>query len=51
MWGRTFDLNVRDQCLLTVIGLRKYPTQEAFGYLFDMSDTNAGWVIKRLLPY
>jgi hypothetical protein len=48
--GRTFDLDVRDQVLLTVIWLRKYPTQEVLGYLFGVSDTSAGRVIKRLLP-
>ena len=48
--GRTFDLSVRNQILLTVIWLRKYPTQEVLGYLFGISDTSAGRVIKRLLP-
>lgn len=48
--GRSFDLPVRDQILLTVIWLRKYPTQEVLGYLFGVSDTSAGRVIKRLLP-
>ena len=48
--GRTFALNDRDQILLTVIWLRKYPTQEVLGYLFGVSDTSAGRVIKRLLP-
>ena len=48
--GRNFDLTVRDQILLTVIWLRKYPTQEVLGYLFGVSDTSAGRVVKRLLP-
>lgn len=48
--GRSFDLPVRDQILLTVIWLRKYPTQEVLGYLFGVSDTSAGRVVKRLLP-
>jgi hypothetical protein len=48
--GRNFDLTVRDQILLTVIWLRKYPTQELLGYLFGVSDTSAGRVVKRLLP-
>jgi hypothetical protein len=48
--GRNFDLTVRDQILLTVIWLRKYPTQEVLGYLFGISDTSAGRVITRLLP-
>lgn len=48
--GRNFDLSVRDQILLTVIWLRKYPTQEVLGYLFGVSDSSAGRVVKRLLP-
>jgi hypothetical protein len=48
--GPNFDLNARDQILLTVIWLRKYPTQEVLGYLFGVSDTSAGRVVKRLLP-
>ena len=48
--GPNFELNGRDQILLTVIWLRKYPTQEVLGYLFGVSDTSAGRVIKRLLP-
>ena len=48
--GPNFDLNARDQILLTVIWLRKYPTQEVLGYLFGASDTSAGRVVKRLLP-
>jgi hypothetical protein len=48
--GRDFALNARDQILLTVIWLRKYPTQEVLGYLFGVSDTSAGRVVKRLLP-
>jgi hypothetical protein len=48
--GRNFDLSADDQILLTVIWLRKYPTQEVLGYLFGVSDTSAGRVVKRLLP-
>lgn len=48
--GRNFDLSARDQILLTVIWLRKYPTQEVLGYLFGVSDTSVGRVVKRLLP-
>lgn len=48
--GPNFSLSGRDQILLTVIWLRKYPTQEVLGYLFGVSDTSAGRVIKRLLP-
>ena len=48
--GRNFELSAYDQVLLTIIWLRKYPTQEVLGYLFGLSDTSAGRVIKRLLP-
>lgn len=48
--GRDFELSVRDQLLLTVVWLRKYPTQEVLGYLFGVSDTTAGRTIDRLLP-
>lgn len=48
--GPNFSLSGRDQILLTVVWLRKYPTQEVLGYLFGVSDTSAGRVVKRLLP-
>ena len=48
--GRNFALDGRDQILLSVIWLRKYPTQEVLGYLFGVSDTTAGRVPTRLVP-
>lgn len=48
--GRDFELDARDQILLTVVWLRQYPTQEVLGYLYGISDTSAGRVIKRILP-
>lgn len=48
--GRSFDLGVIDQLLLTVIWLRRYPTQEVLGFLFGISDTTAGRCIRRGLP-
>lgn len=48
--GRDFELDGRDQILLTVVWLRKYPTQEVLGYLYGFSDTSAGRVVKRVLP-
>jgi hypothetical protein len=48
--GPNFSLSGPDQILLTVIWLRKYPTQEVLGYLFGVSDTSAGRVVKRVLP-
>jgi len=48
--GPEFSLVVQDQILLTVVWLRTYPTQEVLGYLFGVSDTTAGRVVKRVLP-
>lgn len=48
--GRAFELEGRDQILLSVIWLRKYPTQEVLGYLFGVSDTTAGRLPKRIVP-
>jgi hypothetical protein len=48
--GRNFELEGCDQILLSVIWLRKYPTQEVLGYLFGISDSSAGRVINRILP-
>lgn len=48
--GRAFELDGRDQILLSVIWLRKYPTQEVLGYLFGVSDTTAGRLPKRIVP-
>ena len=48
--GPDFELAARDQILLTVVWLRKYPTQEVLGYLFGVSGTTAGRTIKRVLP-
>ncbi len=48
--GHPFALRPRDQILLTVVWLRPYPTQEALGYFFGVSDTGARAVIERMLP-
>jgi hypothetical protein len=48
--GPDFELDARDQILLTVIWLRKYPTYELLGYLFGISDTTVGRYISRILP-
>ena len=48
--GYPFALCPRDQILLTVVWLRQYPTQEALGYFFGVSDTGARAVIERVLP-
>lgn len=43
-------LRPRDQLLLTVVWLRRYPTNEVLGYLFGLSDSTASRVIARWLP-
>ncbi len=48
--GHPFALTARDQFLLTVVWLRQYPTQEALGSFFGVSDTGARAVIERVLP-
>jgi hypothetical protein len=48
--GHPFALDPRNQLLLTVIWLRLYPTQEVLAYLFGVSDTAVGHVIRRVLP-
>ena len=48
--GHPFDLTPRDQCLLTVIWLRRYPVHEVLGFLFDVSDSTVSRYIRRVLP-
>lgn len=48
--GHPFDLPDRDQVLLTVVWLRRYPTHEVLGYLFDVGEWTAGRAIHRVLP-
>jgi len=48
--GRPYTLSERDQVLLTVIWLRRYPTHEVLGYLFGMPDWTARRAILRVLP-
>ena len=48
--GPDFELEGRDQILLTIVWLRHYPTLEALGDLFGVSDTTAGRYIRRILP-
>jgi hypothetical protein len=48
--GHPYVLSSRDQLLLTIVWLRQYPTYEALGYFFGVSDTTAGRAIKRVLP-
>ena len=48
--GDDFDLPVADQVLLTVVWLRQYPTNEALGFLFGVSDSTASRARTRCLP-
>lgn len=48
--GDHFDLPTADQLLLTVIWLRQYPTNEALGFLFGVSDSTASRARSRCLP-
>ena len=48
--GGEFGLTTADQVLLTVVWLRQYPTQEALGFLFGVSDSTALRAVRRCLP-
>jgi DDE superfamily endonuclease/Helix-turn-helix of DDE superfamily endonuclease len=48
--GDTFDLATADQLLPTVIWLRQYPTNEALGFLFGVSDSTASRARGRCRP-
>jgi DDE superfamily endonuclease/Helix-turn-helix of DDE superfamily endonuclease len=48
--GDHFDLGPEDQLLLTIVWLRRYPTQEVLGFLFGVSDSTALRAIARCLP-
>ena len=48
--GRTPELTMRNQLLLSVIWLRRYPTHEVLGYLFGVSDSTVSRIKDRLLP-
>src|SRR3954470_24152406 len=48
--GGEFGLATADQVLLAVIWLRQYPTQEALGFLFGVSDSTALRAARRCLP-
>jgi hypothetical protein len=48
--GPSFDLDPRNQVLLTVVWLRLYPIHEVLAYLFGVSDSTVSRVIARVLP-
>ncbi len=47
--GGEFGLTTADQVLLAVVWLRQYPTQEALGFLFGVSDSTALRAARRCL--
>ena len=48
--GHPFELDPRNQLLLTVIWLRLYPIHEVLAYLFGVSDSTISRTIARVLP-
>jgi hypothetical protein len=48
--GHPFELEHRDQLLLTVVWLRHYPIAEVLGYLFGVGECTASRAIARVLP-
>lgn len=48
--GPLFQLDLRDQLLLTLVWLRQYPTHEALGFLFGVSDSTATRILARVRP-
>jgi hypothetical protein len=48
--GNQFTLAARDQILMSVIWLRRYPTDEVLGYLFGVSETITLRTRHRLVP-
>ena len=48
--GTQFTLTARDQILLTIVWLRRYPTDAVLGYLFGVSETITLRTRHRLVP-
>jgi hypothetical protein len=48
--GRDFVLDARDQLLVTLVWLRRYPTHEVLGWLFGVSDSTTVRIVGRMLP-
>lgn len=48
--GGQFRLGHRDQLLLAVIWLRRYPTHETLGYVFGVDATTVGRILSRVVP-
>jgi len=48
--GRVFVLDPRDQLLVTLVWLRRYPTHAVLGWLFGVSDSTTVRIVARVLP-
>jgi hypothetical protein len=48
--GEKPHLDSRDQLLLTVVWLRQYPTHDALGFFFEVSQPTVGRYLSRMLP-
>jgi len=48
--GRVFVLDPRDQLLVTLVWLRRYPTHAVLGWLFGVSDSTTVRIVGRVLP-
>ena len=48
--GRVFILDQRDQLLVTLVWLRRYPTHEVLAWLFGVSDSTTVRIVARILP-
>ncbi len=48
--GRKYAQPARDQLLLAVVWLRRYPTNQVLGYLFGVSEPTARRAVARLVP-
>lgn len=48
--GHPFELARRDQLLMTVVWLRRYPINAVLGYLFGIEETTALRTVRRVLP-
>jgi hypothetical protein len=48
--GGRFQLSPRDQTLLTIVWLRRYPINAVLGWLFGVDETTALRTVRRVLP-
>jgi hypothetical protein len=48
--GHPFELDARDQLLVAVVWLRRYPIHAVLGYLFGVDETTALRTVHRVLP-